>query len=185
MSNSVDIDTASATSARRGRFSKLQKQFALVVVLLVVGGYLLTRPQSVGFSSVVRHEGAAQIVWTSYDDEPRFALIYGEPQDVNGNPKYDGVIVWPSESILKLRATDGTTVNISSDASGPITIADREYDLRHGRTFTIDLQNGGAVTQHDVVVPLPPEPAEDRPPYRFDIPNEAVMKFVRTAQETK
>lgn len=185
MSNSVDIDTASATLPRRGRFSTLQKQFLLVAAALVVVGYLLTRKYSVDISSVVRHEGAAQIVWTSYDGEPRFALIYGEPQDVNGNPKYDGVIVWSSESQLKLHATDGTTVNISSDASGPITIAGQEYDLRRGRTFTIDLQHSGVVTQHDVVVPLPPEPAEVHAPYRFDVPNEAVMKFVREAQETK
>ena len=189
MSNGIAIESDSA-SPRRGRLTKLQKQYFFVVAVLFIAGCLLTRPQSVKISGVSRHEGSAAIVWNCYDTEPKFVLIYGESRDAKDTLITDGVLAGTAynsrgELTCKLQAADGTIVDVVGGASGPIMIAGKEYDPSRGRTFTIDLQRDGAVMQHDVVIPLPPEPAEDHPPYRFDVANDAVMQFVRAAQETK
>jgi hypothetical protein len=180
MSNTITVDATAAPPRRL--FSKLQLQFALVAVTLVAVGYWLNRDTTIRISTETRRDGLATIVWVMYDDVPKFVYIYGAPRE------FDKVLRGvESNSAGEFRALHGTVngeaVRIASDAgSGLITIGDHKYDLSRGRTFTIALQNDGAVTQYDVDVPLPTEPASAERPYRFDIPNAEVVQFIRSAQ---
>jgi hypothetical protein len=183
MSNTITVDPTAAPPRRL--FSKLLLRYVLAAVALVVVGCRLTRDTTVRISTETRQDGLATIVWVLYDDKPKFIYIYGAPRE------FDKVLHGSeSNSAGEFRALHGTVngepVKIASDAgSGVITIGDHKYDLSRGRTFTIALQHGGDVAQHDVDVPLPTEPASAERPYRFDIPNAEVMQFIRSAQAGK